>query len=283
MHPNLRFTYEVGPEALAFLDTLVSLPKCEDDHVTTQVYRKPTYTGLILNANACCPKKWKLGLMQCLLHRAYTICSNWSLFSKEVMFLEQLFNMNGYSKNMFQAVVNRFVSNKFEPKPRPILEDSVQILFKIPYIGLPSIIYGKTMRQIFKKYFNIDVRIVFSTFKVKNYFSLKCRTPVTLKANVIYKYTCLCDTDISYIGKTKRHLAIRMKEHRDSQRSAIGQHLKHCKACQSSFEQGFVVVDSGISDFECIVKEALHIKARSPALNKQLFANGSLFTLEVFY
>ncbi|MCG8430365.1 MAG: hypothetical protein MJA29_04255, partial [Candidatus Omnitrophica bacterium] len=283
LHGNLRFTFELGPDTLPFLDTLVSLPNVDEGHASTEVYRKPTFTGLLLNANAICPQKWKLGLMQCLLHRAYTICSSWSLFAKEVTFLEKLFSQNGYANHVFQSCVNRFVSSKFEEKAcPPPREDSVQTLFFIPYIGLPSVTYGKKVRQIFKRYFSIDVRIVFTTCKVKDYFSLKCRTPFNLKAKVIYKFTCLRDADISYIGKTKRHLALRMKEHRDTSASAVGQHLQTCQACQTGFNSGFSVIDTCRSDYECVIKEAIHIRTSEPKLNKQLFASGSFFTLNVF-
>ena len=49
-----------------------------------------------------------------------------------------------------------------------------------------------------------------NTTKIKNFFSLKCATLKLLKANAVYKFSCLCDINISYIGKTKRHLATRI-------------------------------------------------------------------------
>ena len=285
LHKNLRFTFELGPDKLPFLDTLVSIPKVDDGHISTEVYRKPTFTGLILNASALCPYKWKIGLIQCFLHRAYSICSDWSLFDKEVSFLENLFSLNGYSTHLIQSCVNRFVSRKVQVQPNlPPKADSVECIFCIPYIGQPSIIYARKIKQIFKRYYSIDVRTVFTTFKVKNYFSLKCCTPFALKAKVIYKFTCLCDAGISYIGKTKRHLAVRAKEHSTTSSSAIKQHLDSCMACgQSQSNYGcFSIIDSGKSDFECTIKEALHIKIAQPYLNRQLFASGSLFTLQVF-
>ena len=42
--------------------------------------------------------------------------------------------------------------------------------------------------------------------------------------------------NISYIGKTKRHLATRIKEHR-SEKSAIGQHLQTCHTCDHNFNE----------------------------------------------
>ena len=129
--------------------------------------------------------------------------------------------------------------------------------------------------------------IVFTTFKVKNYFSLKCCTPLTLRANVVYKFTCQRDADTTYIGKTKRHLAIRAREHcipstQPSSSSAIREHLDTCTSCQSNPLSQFSVIDYAQSDFTCQIKEGLHIKARKPTLNKQLFQSGALFTLQLF-
>ena len=60
----------------------------------------------------------------------------------------------------------------------------LKTLFFIPYISFPSITFGRKIRELFNKYYAIDVRIVFTTFKVRNYFSLKCKTPLALQSNV---------------------------------------------------------------------------------------------------
>ena len=57
-----------------------------------------------------------------------------------------------------------------------------------------------------------------------------------LKANIVNKFSCLCDINISFIGKTKRHLGTRIKEHR-SEKSAIGQHLQTCYTCVHNFNE----------------------------------------------
>ena len=116
----------------------------------------------------------------------------------------------------------------------------------------------------------------------QNNFSLKCSTPKLLKANVVYKFDCLCDINISYIGKTKRHLAIRIKEHR-SEKSAIDQHLQTCHICDHNLnENQFQILSTGNSDFDCKIREALLIKSEKATLNQQLFQNGSTFILCVF-
>ena len=61
----------------------------------------------------------------------------------------------------------------------------VETLFFIPYIGFPSITFGRKIRELFKKYYAIDVRVEFTTFKVRNYFSLKCKTPLALQNTTV--------------------------------------------------------------------------------------------------
>ena len=160
----------------------------------------------------------------------------------------------------------------------------LEAMFSIPYIGLPSVIFGRKVRESFRKLYGIDIKVIYTSFKVKNYFSLKCHTPLPLLAKVVYKFQCLHDVDKVYIGKTRRHLATRVKEHGHStSSSAIRDHLSSCPTCQSEYSSSsFRVIDTARNDFEVTIKEALHIKNSKPALNRQLFNSGSSFVLNIF-
>ena len=151
-------------------------------------------------------------------------------------------------------------------------------------LGLPSVIFGRKVRESFRKLYGIDIKVIYTSFKVKNYFSLKCHTPLPLLAKVVYKFQCLHDVDKVYIGKTRRHLATRVKEHGHStSSSAIRDHLSSCPTCQSEYSSSsFRVIDTARNDFEVTIKEALHIKNSKPALNRQLFNSGSSFVLNIF-
>ena len=119
--------------------------------------------------------------------------------------------------------------------------------------------------------------------KVKNYFSLKSRAPLPLLANVVYQFQCLCDANKFYIGKTKRHLATRVREHSQSSSSAIHDHLVRCEFCKENYSvNSFRVLDKGNSDLAISIKEAIHIKLKRPTLNKQLFNLGTSFVLGIF-
>ena len=81
-------------------------------------------------------------------------------------------------------------------------DDSDSTMFSImcvPYYGSASLKFSKHLSNIIADRFDIDIKVVYSTFKVKNYLGLKCKTPLLLLSNVIYKYECVANTHISYI------------------------------------------------------------------------------------
>ena len=141
--------------------------------------------------------QWKFGLLQCFLHWAYRpiISSNWFLFNKEVDFLKDVFMRNGYPEDMFFSSDRRFLEGVYNGKKQKIAEDKVETLFFVPYIGLPAIVFSKKLQRLLKENYNINARLVYTTFQVKNYFSFKSRTPLPLLANVVYQVKCLCDAN----------------------------------------------------------------------------------------
>ena len=249
----------------------------------SQVYRKPTYTGLLLNYEAFCPYKWKVGLLQCMLHRAYSVCSNWTVFSNEMDKLKDIFKSNGYPDHVIHSSISRFLGRKFSGNSNLLAkDDNVETIFTIPYLGMPSVIYANKIKKVFRTFYNIEVKPVFTSFKVKNYFSLKSRTPFPLVSKVVYQFNCLRDANISYVGKTKLHLATRVDEHVNNP-SAIKEHLRSCSQCKSNFSiQYFKIVDKANSDFECCIKEAIHLKCLTPSLNSQLSTGGASYFLKIF-
>lgn len=141
--------------------------------------------------------------------------------------------------------------------------------------------FKNKLRRIYKD-LGQNIRIVFRSHRVGTSFSLKSRTPLGLKANVVYRYHCSCDENMSYIGKTKRHLATRSREHLTGS-TAVTQHLRTCQACKDNASlNNFTVIASGRTDFEIKIKEALFIKYEKPRINNQLFQQGSSFFLNVF-
>ena len=148
---------------------------------------------------------------------------------------------------------------------------------------------------MFKQNFNCKLIPVFTSSKVKTYFSLKSRTPTSLCSNVAYQFKCLCDTDNSYIGVTSRPFCVRVDEHLNVNRrtsnieadSAIKKHLDTCQKCfegtrRNQFDH-FQILRHCTSSYTAKIHEALLIKRHNPKLNIQQFNKGASYTLKVYY
>ena len=83
--------------------------------------------------------------------------------------------------------------------------------FKLPYIG--NLLHqiknklSKLCKEFCKESFNI--KLVFKSFKMKNYFSYKDSIPNDLKSFLVYKFT-YASCSSSYIGETCRHFKTRI-------------------------------------------------------------------------
>ena len=81
----------------------------------------------------------------------------------------------------------------------------------------------------------VDINVYYVTLKVGSYFQLKCVTPAELISKVVYKFFCSCDTNMSYIGMTTRHLGTRIHERLQPKgKSAIRDHIDDCQLCNQA-------------------------------------------------
>ena len=234
---------------LPFLDVKVSIINRRFD---LSVYRKPTFTGLFLNFDSNAPKMYKIGLVKCMLNRAYDICSNWTNFHVEIQKICNYLLENGYPQRFLDSIVKRFIESKMVRKVREKLEMNNCIIMTLPYFGYESENLKRRLMKLFKEK-DLNLVILFKTFKVSNYFRLKDLTPVSLMSNIVYKFNCPVDQDMSYIGMTTRHLITRVKEHKSRKCSAIFEHFKNC-TCKENFSDdnfldSFEIIAKGIKDF----------------------------------
>ena len=103
---------------------------------------------------------------------------------------------------------------------------------------LSSVIFKTKLSKLIKDNFGIEVSTVYTSFKIANYFSLKCRTPnPSCFKCCVHKFTCLHDAGETYIGMTARHLTTRVSKHLSfdipENKSSIKDRVMDCEACQS--------------------------------------------------
>ena len=221
---------------------------------------------------------YKLGLVRILLDRVYKINNSWVGFHLDVKKLIFLLRKNCFPSWVIDKIIHRYLSKKMNPSltGRDASSNSGKTsthFYKLPYVGRFSEIAQTKLRQLLKHYCkaDLDVKLVFSTFKLKNMFSVKDSVPQGLRSRVVYKFSC-AGCNASYIGETTRHLCTRAREHLLSDKSShVYRHLQSSRACHDSCNtERFTILDSAASKFQIKIKEALHIKWENPILNQQL-------------
>ena len=154
--------------------------------------------------------------------------------------------------------------------------DSEIRYFRLPYIGERSQAAKQKVKNSIKKYCkdNLRVNLVFTTCKIKDYFSTKDILPACFKSNVIYSFRCArCNS--CYVGHTRKHFDVRRKEHLERDKnSSTFKHLNNNKECKiASNNDSFKILDSARSAYELAIKEGMHIKWENPAVNVQKNTN----------
>ena len=292
-HPNLRFTCEQASRpSLPFLDVQLTI---WDREFNICVYRKPTFTGVLLHFNSIAPLSWKRGLINCLLHRAYLYSSNDSLLKTEITRIISLFKRNGYPTSFILNVIDKFkikFKNQNQQSPTDFSNNTPNLspYLTLPYIGTPSIKFSKRLAALFRDRLSTDIKVAYQTFKIISYFNLKFPLPALFCSNVVYKYTCSWDKNTSYIGMTTRQLFVRIENHLStnlsSSNSAIKSHRDQCKACRETIpaEQNFTLLKKCRFSTETELMEAFLIKRLKPSLNIKLgYSQGAKSLLQVFH
>ena len=117
---------------------------------------------------------------------------------------------------------------------------------------------------------NVKIKLIFTPFKIGSMFSTKDFIPVSLKSQVVYKFSC-AGCNASYIGETNRHLSTRVNEYLYKDKSShVYKHLLGSDNCKMSNDGCFIVLDHTPTKYQLKLKEALHISWEKPSLNKQV-------------
>ena len=109
----LTFPSEIGTNnSIHFLDVHVAQ---HTNKFKTLVFKKPTDTGVYLNAVSECPYRYEESSIKVLVHRTYKISSDWRKFSQSINNLKQTFINNGYSNVCSNRILNDYVNRMHNP------------------------------------------------------------------------------------------------------------------------------------------------------------------------
>ena len=116
----------------------------------------------------------------------------------------------------------------------------------------------------------MNIKLIFNSFKIKNYFVYKDPIPNDLKSLLVYQLIC-ASCSSSCIRETCRQFETRIDEHiKKDNKSHIFKHLHSSETCFDPYNSlYFKIIDKANSKFDLKIKEALHINWITPNLNAQ--------------
>ena len=276
-HPNIKFTMETEERGqLPFLGVLLSKQSVSDRQGSfiTSVYRKKMFTGLLTNYFSFTPFKYKLGLIKTLIDRAHKINNTTQGFHNDIKNLSEILKRNMFPKWLIDKSVKGYLIVRLQQQERTLLNVKSLIATSTSYlyIGYYSSYTGRKISSIVNKYCkDLNVKIIFSPFKLSTMFSPKDFIPDSLKSRVVYQFTC-ASCGARYIGETNRHFNTRVNEHlfRDKI-SHIFKHLSASKGCRDKCDIScFKILDHASTCSQLKIKESFHIEQLKPELNKQV-------------
>ena len=226
---SIQFTMEEEKNnTLPFLDILIT--KVENivgqTQFSTSIYRKPTFTGLLLKWNSFVPYFYKISAISSLIYRAIRICSSFQSMHIEFEFIMKLAIQNGYPQkfisNQIRKTLNRYYNKRNQEKPSSSTSDKLkqpckkteQLFIDLPYEGNATKTLGKKIMKLAQDIRpDTNVQIISRPPPaVATFFPQKDKIPKDLQSNLVYLITC-SECSESYIGQTTRQAIRRHHEH----------------------------------------------------------------------
>ena len=144
--------------------------------------------------------------------------------------------------------------------------------YKLPFVGPFSTYAQHRIKHSTWRYCkNLDIKLVFVPYKIKNLFSAKDAISKLSRSRVVYKFSC-AGCSACYVSETNWHLATRVREHLTSDKNSdIFQHIHGSETCRAlCSENCFSILNTASTSFQLKIKEALHIGWENPSLDKQV-------------
>ena len=104
----LKFTSEAEIDnSFSFLDIKIT---CHNQQFKTSVYRKATFSGVFMHYESYLDQTYKKSLIDTLLFRCFSICSDYTIFHLEVKNLREILKKNSYPSAMMEQSIRPFLN-----------------------------------------------------------------------------------------------------------------------------------------------------------------------------
>lgn len=151
-------------------------------------------TALLTSYFSFTSYSYKVGLIRTLVDRACKINNTWLGLHEDVKKLMEILKKNLFPVRLIERVVNRYITGTQGVYiPRDFLSTTARTFyFPIPYIGPFQSSFRKRFATKSKGTYckDLDIKWVFSSFKIGNLFDVKDPIPSGLRPRVAYKLIC---------------------------------------------------------------------------------------------
>ena len=115
---------------------------------------------------------------------------------------------------LIDKVIKKYLDYKFSSNLNQLKDKSDVHYLELPYMTNLSHHIKNKLSKLCKEFCkeNFNIKLVFSSFKIKHYFSYKDTIPNGLQSFLVYKITC-ANCSFSYIGETCHHFKTVIEEH----------------------------------------------------------------------
>ena len=175
-HPNIRFTMETEVNhKLPFLDVLLDN---SNPFLVTSVFRKSSYTGLLINFLKFTYFPYKLGLIRTLVDMTFKINNTWIGFHNNIKEITNILGENQFPSSLVNRTVKHYLSNYFASTSLTLTASSSNenrtFDYKLPFVGPFSTYVRRRIKHLTRSFCkNLDIKLVFAPYKIKNLFSAK--------------------------------------------------------------------------------------------------------------
>jgi len=255
-HPRIQFTLEIEHNRqISFLD--MQIIRNLDNLIKIDWYHKPTFSERYINFYSHNPLQHKINIIKNLKHRALNL-SDKQFHRKNLEYIHSTLRKNNYPSSLIKKIlyiVNNDTNNRISETKTSVIHYA-----KLTYIKQLSEKLKKTLETE-------EIKISFkneNTIKKIFFTSIKDKTPLLWRSNVIYRIPCE-NCNKSYIGQTGRYLKKRLDEHKRSIRKPITNPktalAEHSRSCNHNFDfDGVEVLDQQSYLNKRTIHEMCHIK-----------------------
>lgn len=133
-HGSIKFTMEKEDNhKLPFLDVYIDN---SGNNFNTSIYRKSTFSGLLMNYFSFQPMTYKVALVRCLIDRVFRINNTWLGFDANLKQLFHILKRNCYPEYILNKITKSYLNSKYVSNDNNIVSETAKVMYvKLPYVG----------------------------------------------------------------------------------------------------------------------------------------------------